>query len=210
MRIVFLSDTHGKHKQIDVPAGDLLVHAGDISGRGLPWQVREFMEWFGAQPHTHKVMIAGNHDFLAETEPETFRAMVPDNVIYLENEGVEIEGLKIWGSPITPWFHDWAFNVHRGPDIARVWEKMPDKIDLLITHGPPHGILDKVVTGEPVGCKELLKRVSEVKPTIHVFGHIHEARGEALIGPVHYINASNLNMEYEVAHAPVVVELMDL
>ena len=210
MRIVFLSDTHGKHKQVTVPEGDLLIHAGDISGRGQKWQVREFMEWFEKQPHRYKVMIAGNHDFLAEKEPEVFRSMVPENVIYLEHESVEIEGLKIFGSPYTPWFYDWAFNVRRGEPLAACWSAIPEGTDILVTHGPPFGILDEVDSGENVGCEELLKKVQEIKPVIHVFGHIHEGRGEALLHGVHYINASNLNLKYEAVHAPIVVELADL
>lgn len=207
MRLVFISDSHGQHPDLNLPAGDVLVHAGDLTGRGRKWEITDFLRWFGAQPHPHKVMIAGNHDFLAEREPELFQSLVPDNVHYLENSAVEIEGLKFWGSPITPWFFDWAFNRQRGEDIARYWREIPDDTDILITHGPPAGILDQTSRGERVGCEDLLVRIRQVKPRIHVFGHIHEAYGQHHEGGTHFINASVLNLRYWLTNAPIVVDL---
>jgi Icc-related predicted phosphoesterase len=207
MRIVFISDTHNRHSEITVPAGDLLVHAGDISGRGGVYEITRFMDWLEDQPHPHKVLIAGNHDFLAERNPEEFLGLVPKNVIYLNDSGTEINGLKIWGSPIQPWFFDWAFNRQRGEEIDQHWQLIPEGTDLLMTHGPPSGILDRTITGEKVGCEDLLRRVLEIKPRIHVFGHIHEAYGQVQQDGIHFINASVLNHRYMPVFDPVVVDL---
>lgn len=207
MRIVFISDTHTRHREVRVPEGDILVHSGDISGRGGAKEISLFMAWMDQQPHAHKVMIAGNHDFLAERNPEEFLSLVPSGVTYLNDSGVEIAGLKIWGSPIQPWFHDWAFNRQRGPEIDVHWKKIPSGTDLLITHGPPYGILDTTTNGEKVGCADLLRRVEEIRPRIHVFGHIHEAYGQHHQNGTHFINASSLNHRYMPVFDPVVVDL---
>lgn len=205
-KIVLISDSHGKHNQLDLPEGDLLLHAGDITGRGLGWQVREFMDWFGAQPHRYKVMIAGNHDFMAEQKPDEFLAMVPPGVIYLNDSGVELEGIRIWGSPIQPWFHDWAFNRRRGAEIAAHWAQIPADTDILVTHGPPFGILDRTAHGERVGCEDLTLRLTQVRPRLHVFGHIHEAYGHVQRDDIHYVNASVLDLQYQHTQAPVVLD----
>lgn len=205
-RIVCISDTHDKHGEVIVPEGDLLIHSGDLTSRGYPQQVRAFMEWFGELPHPHKVVIAGNHDFMAESNPAGFQALIPEGVHYLNDSGLELDGIKIWGSPITPWFHDWAFNRHRGDNIAKHWAKIPPTTDILITHGPPFGILDKVYRGQRVGCEELIKRLEVVRPKLHVFGHIHEAYGQELQAGTLYVNASVLNLHYRHTQAPVVLD----
>lgn len=206
MKIVCISDTHGKHKQVELPDGDILIHAGDISGRGEIWQVESFLQWFSARPHTHKVLIAGNHDFLAERNSVLFRELVPDNVIYLNDSGTEIEAIKIWGSPVSPWFYDWAFNRRRGEEIKRHWDLIPEDTNILITHGPAYGIQDLTFDGQMVGCEELNKRIFDIRPKLHVCGHIHEAYGMTEIDGITFINASILNLEYQVAHAPVVID----
>ena len=218
-RIVFISDTH----QLDVPnlpEADLLVHSGDWCGPGpvhsLKSNGREQLAHFGGQVKRWKerfpsvIVIAGNHDFIAEAEPELTRKTIVENgAIYLNDSGAEWNGLSFWGSPIQPWFHDWAFNRMRGEEIRRHWDLIPQHTDVLITHGPPHGILDQVYTGEKphVGCEELLQAVYRVKPKIHVFGHIHESYGETEREGVRFINASSLNEHYEIQNPPIVVEL---
>ncbi|MDP5168789.1 MAG: metallophosphatase domain-containing protein [Bacteroidia bacterium] len=206
MRIVCISDTHGQHAQIELPEGDLLLHAGDISSSGEPWQVESFLSWFSAQPHPHKVFIAGNHDFLAERNVDLFQEMIPPNVHYLKNEGIEIAGIKIWGSPITPWFFDWAFNRHRGEDIRRYWQQIPTDTDILLTHGPVYGIRDLTFDGKIVGCEELNAKIWEVKPLLHVFGHIHEGYGISEVNGITFVNASILDLQYRVANLPVVMD----
>jgi 3',5'-cyclic AMP phosphodiesterase CpdA len=207
MRVVLISDTHNQHDGLELPDGDLLIHAGDFSGRGLQSEVLSFLNWFGKQRHRHKVLIAGNHDFLAEKNPALFESFVPEGVIYLNDSGCEIEGFKIWGSPVQPWFYDWAFNRQRGAEIAQHWALIPEDTDILITHGPAHGILDKVENGPHVGCEELLKRIEGIQPMLHVCGHIHEAHGEILKGNTKFVNASVLNARYMRVWEATVVEL---
>jgi predicted phosphohydrolase len=207
MRIVLISDTHNRHDGIQLPEGDILIHSGDFSGRGLEREVIDFLHWFGKQPHRHKVLIAGNHDFLAEKNPGLFASLIPEGVTYLNDSGAVIEGLKIWGSPIQPWFYDWAFNRQRGADIARHWELIPADTDILVTHGPPFGILDKVENGPHVGCEELLKKIESVQPRLHVFGHIHEGHGELQVGKTKFVNASVLNAKYMLVWDATEVEL---
>jgi Icc-related predicted phosphoesterase len=207
MKLVFISDTHNQHAKIKVPKGDFLIHAGDFTGRGHKYEVADFLDWFAAQPHKYKIFIAGNHDFLAEREPDVMKALIPKNVIYLNDSGVELEGIKFWGSPIQPWFYDWAFNRQRGADIRKHWDLIPAKTDVLITHGPPFGILDCVKRdGSMVGCQDLKKRIEDNPVKINVFGHIHEAYGFQKHDDVLFINASVLNEEYEMKNPPVVVE----
>lgn len=206
MKLVCLSDTHGLHAQIEVPPGDILLHAGDFSSLGTLAQVQQFLTWLADQPHRHKVFIAGNHDFLAERQPGLFRALLPDNCRYLENEAAEVAGLRIWGSPITPWFFDWAFNRQRGADIRRYWDQIPDEVDVLLTHGPPYGIRDLNLHGTLTGCEDLNRRVWEVAPRLHVFGHIHEAYGVTEANGTRFVNAASLDVQYQAVHPPIVVE----
>lgn len=120
MQIIAISDTHGKHRHLSVPEGDVLIHAGDISGSGRKDQVVDFMEWFTEQNHPHKIFIAGNHDFFFERAGlEEICSIIPKSIIYLNDSGIEINGIKFWGSPITPWFNSWAFNRNRGADIKQ-------------------------------------------------------------------------------------------
>jgi len=206
MRIVCISDTHGFHRQLDLPEGDLLIHAGDFSNTGEPEMIADFLDWFAGQAHAHKVFIAGNHDFLAEKEPETFRTMIPDSLIYLEDSAAEVAGLKLWGSPITPWFFDWAFNRQRGEEIAAYWAMIPEETDLLITHGPPFGLRDMNLHGQITGCEDLNRRVWEVNPRLHVFGHIHEGHGTVTANKVSFINASSIDVHYREKNPPIVYD----
>lgn len=135
--------------------------------------------------------------------------MIPDGVVYLNDSSVEIEGIKIWGSPITPWFNDWAFNRDRGSEIKKHWDLIPDDIDILVTHGPPFGILDETVYGKRTGCEELLLRVYQVKPKYHIFGHIHKDYGSFTKGEITFINASVLDDWYEMRNEAVEISIKD-
>lgn len=208
MKITFISDTHGKHHspKLQVPESEIIIHAGDFTSMGKLEEVVDFLKWYGELPHTHKVLIGGNHDFLLEKNSFLFQSLLPDNITYLENESVEIEGIKIWGSPITPWFYDWAFNRNRGEDIQRYWKQIPDDIDILVTHGPPYGQGDRTARGERAGCEDLLKKVLQIQPKYHVFGHIHEAYGITQNEHTTFINASCLNLSYQMVNAPVCID----
>lgn len=208
MKIILLSDTHGRHHRITVPEGDMVIHAGDFSARGRKNEIEDFLNWFAGLPHRYKVFIAGNHDFLAENHPKEFLSLIPEGLIYLNDSEVEIEGISIWGSPVQPWFYDWAFNRKRGSEIKQHWDLIPAYTQILVTHGPPFGVLDEVVgRKENVGCEELMKKVEKVRPMYHVFGHIHEAYGQKEQNGTIFINASNLNEHYEPVNAPVVIEI---
>lgn len=209
MRLILLSDTHNLHLRMPpVPDGDVLIHAGDLTGMGTLPEIAKFFEWFGGLPHRHKVVIAGNHDFAFERDPARAEALVPEDVVYLRDAGIEIAGLRIWGSPWQPWFGDWAFNLERGPEIATRWALIPDDVQVLVTHGPPHGVLDETLGGERAGCEDLGLRIRELPDLrLHVFGHIHEGYGRVDGDGLIYVNASICDVAYVPRNAPVVVEM---
>ena len=215
MKIVCLSDTHNCNQEITVPDGDILIHAGDATIRGTQTEVEDFLAWFSSLPHQHKVFVAGNHDWLFETNNRFARLLIANYKIkYLEDSLTDIEGLKIYGSPWQPRFFDWAFNLNRGGELAEKWKLIPADIDILITHGPPNGILDEVPRKywvENTGCEELRKRVEEIsvlgRLKLHVFGHIHCGYGQTEKFGVKFVNASNCDESYEPSQPPVVIEL---
>lgn len=206
MKIVFISDTHSYHRQLALPEGDIIIHAGDLTKQGAEAEVLDFLKWFEQVNFRHKIFIAGNHDFFFEkTSAATIEQLLPPSIIYLNDSGVTIEGIKIWGSPIQPWFFDWAFNRQRGADINRHWELIPTDTDILVTHGPPFGILDQTSRGEAVGCTDLLRKIKNTQIKMHAFGHIHEAYGISLVDGVQYINASVVNLRYQMTNKPIVL-----
>lgn len=205
MRIVLLSDTHERHREIEVPDGDLLIHAGDFTNRGEFEAIEDFDAWLGELPHGKKLVIAGNHDITFETKPEEARRRIT-HATYLQDARVEIGGIKIWGSPWQPWFLDWAFNLRRGQALRAVWSRIPRDTDLLVTHGPPLGRLDRVPRGEDVGCEELAARLTELRVKMHVFGHIHEGYGVERAPGIMFVNASNCDAGYDATQAPIVVD----
>ena len=186
-RIVAVADTH--NAQPVLPPGDMLIHAGDLTGRGSLPELERVADWLRSQPHPHKVVIAGNHDFALQRNPVAARALF-HGLTFLEDSEVTLAGLRIWGSPWQPWFHDWAFNARRGPEIDAKWQLIPEGIDVLVTHGPPYGFGDRVHGGERVGCEDLLRHLARVKPRLHLFGHIHEDRGEWQLGPSRIVNCT--------------------
>ena len=208
MKVVIISDTHGFHKGLTLPEGDVLIHAGDVSGRGMESQIVDFFDWFGVQNHKHKVMIAGNHDFYFEQAcAEEIKKLVPSNVVYLNDSGIEIAGVKIWGSPVSTWFYEWAFNCHRGEEMQKHWDKIPTDTDILVTHGPAFGIRDRTHSGVHVGCERLLSTIHKLRPKFHVFGHIHEGYGVEEQGGVQFVNAAVLSAGYELINPPIVINI---
>jgi Icc-related predicted phosphoesterase len=188
-RIVAIADTHGEHSRLELPEGDILIHAGDMTLRGTMEQLGHVAQWLRKQKHQHKIVIAGNHDFALQRDPVNARALF-HGLTFLEDSEVTVAGLRIWGSPWQPWFHDWAFNLRRGAEIDAKWKLIPEGIDVLVTHGPPLGYGDLVHRGERVGCEDLLRHLSRVKPKLHLFGHIHEDRGEWQLGPTRIVNCT--------------------
>ena len=217
MKLVCISDTHERlaRMQHKVPDGDVLVHAGDLTMRGSIPALEKEAEWFKSQPHKHKVVIAGNHDFCFQNANHNKAVKIFEDagVTYLQDSSVTIDGVKFYGSPWQPWFHNWAFNLQRGKDIAIQWAKIPDDTNVLITHGPPHKILDLVEgslyrPAENVGCEDLLNRINQLKNLkYHIFGHIHLCHGTQKVGDVTFVNASTCTEQYEALNEPIVVEV---
>lgn len=205
MRVVCISDTHCRHEDLLVPDGDLLVHAGDMSRRGTFREIVAFNHWLGTLPHRHKVVIAGNHDFAFEQDVGARSWLT--HAEYLQDSELTIEGLRIWGSPWQPRFFDWAFNLDRGKPLREKWKLIPSGLDILLTHGPPHGILDRTDHGTNVGCEDLAEIVALRRPRLHVFGHIHEAAGCVERGGTTYVNACSLDRGYEPRGEPFVLDL---
>jgi len=176
VRIVAVADTHLFHGDLDVPDGDLFVHAGDLCRGGDLEELRAAAEWIASLPHRHKVIVAGNHDWAFVYEPAGARIAMA-GMHYLQDSEITIEGLRVYGSPWQPAFHDWAFNLPRGSALAHVWAKIPHGIDVLVTHSPPAGFGDRSPVGGRAGCDDLLARLSVVRPRLHLFGHIHQDGG---------------------------------
>ena len=214
MKVTCISDTHNKHLHIPtkyLTGGDCILHSGDISSRGSRTEVEAFLEWYNELPYTHKILIAGNHDFFFEQAPEyeieSLLSKYP-NITYLNDSGVEIDGVKIWGSPVQPWFHNWAFN-RKEEEIVKHWDMIPLDTHILLTHGPIYGYLDKTRAGESVGCPYLLNKLNELTDLkLFQCGHIHEAYGSFQFadGPL-LINASVLNLSYNMANVPFELEI---
>lgn len=215
-RIVCISDTHEQAQRLTIPECDLLIHAGDITGRGHLDKVHAFNDWCGRLVDSGRVgeivVIAGNHDITAETHPEVFQACLTE-CTYVQDQLIEVglpnmKPLRLYGAPWTPSFfrQHWAFNADRGEEIRRHWAKIPD-CDILVTHGPPYGVCDKNLEGEHVGCADLRNVILRKRPKIHVCGHIHEGYGTALLGRTTVINASSCTRAYRPENPPITIDI---
>lgn len=212
MKIVCISDTHTMHDRVSLPEGDVLVHAGDSCGQGSFAELRRFAEWLRELPHEHKVVVAGNHDWSFVRQPEAARLLVESRgVRYLQDSGTTINGVVFWGSPWQPEFCGWAFNLPRGKKLASRWRRIPSTTDVLITHGPPAGIRDYIAPpleeSDHLGCADLRKRVSRIRPQVHIFGHIHGGYGTETVNGTQFVNAAICNEGYWPGNAPIVVNV---
>lgn len=217
MKIVALSDTHGYHKKLTIPDGDFLIHVGDFAMRANRSTVYEFAQWFKAQPHAHKIIIAGNHDVCLEGDRRwAVEEFAPAH--YLMHEKVTLGGLTFFGSPFSPAIYDpsdWSFDYPPNGTRSRdLWDNIPKGIDVLITHGPPKGILDLVKSPHPgedphVGDVNLLHRVMTIRPRVHLFGHIHEGYGTYQHPTVRtrFFNVSICNLDYRPVNPITVFDL---
>lgn len=214
MRIVAISDVHGKWNKLTIPECDILISAGDYSFRGERHMVKDFHRWLNEQPANHIISVQGNHETWVEQNFLEAKTLAEENcpAVYFMDEGlVEIEGLKIWCSAITPFFCNWAWN--RLPhQIIYNWEKIPEDTDILITHGPPKGILDELVyvngapKGEHAGCPYLLRKIELIKPDIHIFGHIHCGHGEFHKDGTSFYNAAICDEMYSPTNPVTVID----
>jgi predicted phosphodiesterase len=219
MKILCISDTHNKHKQIpkeylENKSGEIsmIIHAGDMTGRGHKNEILPFLDWYNDLNFKYKILIAGNHDFMFETYPKEIEDMLKNrpNITYLNDSGIEIDGVKIWGSPVQPWFYNWAFN-RRDAEIKPHWDMIPLDTDILIVHGGPKGVgyLNLTMEGEDVGCPYLFDKLSELKNlSLFVQGHIHEGHGVFQFADgATFVNASVLNRRYEMQNRPYIITL---
>ena len=220
VRFVCISDTHCSFPQL--PAGDVLLHAGDFSFLGTLPEVHEFNKYLGTLPFKHRIVIAGNHDVTLDLDlfEENVRSVPPlrgvdaafvkarlVNCTYLEDSGVEVEGYKVWGAPgVYADGYCGAFTYQNPERLRPHWNKIPPDTDIIVTHSPPYGIMD-IAWRKNLGCPILLEKVNEVKPLVHLFGHIHEGRGHLVKDGVNFINAAICNEESIPAHQPFVFDL---
>jgi len=211
MKIVVISDIHTRWNEITIPDCDILISCGDYSWKGETDSVIGFHTWLSKQPAKHIISVQGNHEVLIENSFHLCSQMVADidqKIVFIDEGLVEIEGLKIWCSAITPFFHNWAWNRYPGEEIKRHWDKIPKDIDILVTHGPPRGILDKTTAGLEVGSEDLsdtIQTLTNLK--YHCFGHIHEGYGTMTVDEITYVNASICNEKYKAVNKPVELEI---
>jgi Icc-related predicted phosphoesterase len=212
---MFLSDTHGRHLEItelygELPYVDIIVHSGDCTRYGEFEETDLFMNWFSKQNAMHKILVAGNHDFVLQ-QMDRRNWLLANNygVTYLEDSFININGIGIYGSPWSPVFGMWAFMKQRNDELDEVWRKVPTdgSVDLLVTHTPRYGRFDVSVRGNyNVGCEMLANRINDIHPKVHVFGHIHECGGmikeetEVPLEGMISLNASLLNIRYVLAN----------
>lgn len=216
MKIVVISDVHNRYGKLIIPECDLLISCGDYSSLGTDQEVKEFHKWLDLQNARYIISVQGNHELGVEKDFNNAKQIALEQCpeAYFIDEGlIEIEGIKIWCSAITPWFMDWAWNRHRGNDIQKHWDKIPNDIDILVTHGPPYRILDlaKRADGtwrnDNLGCQQLLNRIKNIKPFLHFFGHIHGSGGmEKHIDGTSFYNASICDETYYPSNPITIVE----
>lgn len=213
MRFVFISDVHEQWHGIKIPKCDILISSGDYSYRGKPEVVKNFHAWLDEQDADHIVSVQGNHEMWVEKNFALAKEIALKECprVHFIDEGLaEVGPYKIWGSAITPWFHDWAWNRNRGADCKKHWDLIPDGVDVIVTHGPPMGILDIVrpYTTDPLGCYDLKQAVDRIKPKVHAFGHIHDGYGVFDNGTTKFVNASICTERYDPFNEPIVVDIV--
>lgn len=225
-----ISDTHTYHRKVEIPKCDILCVSGDLTYKGERHVLVDFDKWCGnlkeQQLVKEVVIIAGNHDLVFDSAKyNSYNPYAKDiftNCIYLENSSCEVLGLKIYGSPATPAFCNWAFN-YTHQELVGIFSKIPEDTDILLTHGPCYKILDNVARWETkvtakgertvkkidhVGCKALLEVVGRVKPKLHIFGHLHDGHGKYLGEDTIFINGSICTEQYQPTNQPIVVGII--
>ena len=215
LQIVALSDSHNATKRVEIPDGDILIHAGDFSFQGIASEIQDFIEWMKEQPHKHKLWIAGNHELGIEDFPDNANVIDNEtNSTYIHDKVIEIEGLKFLGCNFTPEFNNWAFNLtERQSKIY--WENAPEA-DVVVCHGPPYGILDSVTPEykhhRPLGCIHFKNYLERVKPKVAIFGHIHGGFGHETIkwnddSETECFNVSVMNEQYQLTNPVTIIEI---
>jgi len=207
-KIVAISDTHGKEYLIDLPLGDILIYAGDFNILD-EMSLTHANLWFAEQDFRYKIYVAGNHDEYLQKIGKDEVKRIFTNVIYLEDEMVDIDGLRIYGSPWSPTFGHWAFmKPRRSVDLKATWSKIPENLDILATHCPPYGVLDRNMLDHRCGCEVLARELMLKRPKKHIFGHIHEYGGQSMtLANVDLFNVSILDGRYQLKNTPTIIEI---
>ncbi|KAL7581245.1 hypothetical protein ACA910_006019 [Epithemia clementina (nom. ined.)] len=230
-RFVLMSDTHGTHREIRLPPGDVLIHAGDMTKMGEARTISDVNAYFKEARNSFQdvICIAGNHDITLHTnfylhkwkyfpfrnkdekpfDEKIVQASLTDCTYLKDSSCRTTKGdLEVYGSPWCPSFGLWAFGMNRGEPIRRIWNQIPSSTDVLITHGPPLGRGDLTFHSGRVGCYDLLRDVQDrIQPRLHVFGHIHEDTGCTYDGHTLFVNASSVDLRYQPTHFCTVVDL---
>ncbi len=172
-KIFAFADTHGMYRRLTVPEADVLICAGDACEGFNPADLKDFLDWYSSQPAKLRIFVPGNHDPIFDQDPARARAMIPEGITYLENDGVEFGGLKFFSVPARPYL--------KAPVI------IPSGTDFLITHGPAFGYLDR-----DQGDKQLYLAIATARPAYHIFGHVHEEglQRKAMLGGTTFLNVS--------------------
>lgn len=204
MKLACVSDLHGYLPDLSDIEFDILLIGGDICpvhDHSLVFQIRwldkVFRQWL-KKIERPVIAVSGNHDHV-------FEKSTPPKLpwTYLQDTGTEFQGLKIWGSPWQPTFHNWAFNLDE-PELVEKWAMIPENTDILLLHGPPYGYgdfspYDKIHTGSP----GLTKVIERIKPKLVIGGHIHSARNLYFIGEnTMMANVSIVNEQYKMTNKP--------
>lgn len=223
MRLVSLSDTHGRHREVRVPSGDVLIHAGDFTHDHT--DIRElidFNDWLGSQPHPIKLVGPGNHDVFFQSALGLAKSMLT-NARVLIDEAIEVGGQVFYFSPWTPMFCNWAFMLDRGSaEMRRVWERAKlARPDVLVTHGPAYKILDRILIAptpkdgeEPYlvpsphfGCADFRRALPEIAPKINIFGHVHTSHGRMVADNTEFYNVSIVDEDYRVRYPATIIDI---
>lgn len=202
MKITAFSDTHGLHHSLKLFKTDMLVFAGDCMTCGYKeYELVDFLDWFSKQKSIYKIMIAGNHDRYIENNRGMFQELIKlyPKIIYLENSGIVLEGINIWGTPDSRKFCNWAFNLEEH-QLDFNFSQIPDNTNILISHTPAFGIVDKMNNGINIGEKSLRFNLNRLhKLRYHISGHIHYAYGRS----GNSMNVSVINEEYQLQNKPI-------
>lgn len=230
VKVCCISDTHTYHADLALGEGDLLIHSGDFTMRGTREEIDQFSDWLGAQQYAHKIVVAGNHELTLDShrfetrlrkfankpaqleslrrscDPALFRQRIEGaGAVYLEHSSTTCMGYEVFGTPYVPPCGDWAF-CKAQTERERLFAAIPSSADILVTHTPPHGVLDACAM-KRTGCAALLSRVRECRPLLHCFGHIHAGYGVLRSEGTTFVNAAVCDEDYAATQQPIFVAL---
>lgn len=207
-KVTFVSDVHCNF-ELKIKETDILCYCGDLSNKGNKNEITDGLNWLKEQKAECKIMIPGNHDIFIQSKSDKFVQLkneICSDIVFLNYTNGEdyfiYDGLSFYGCGYTPRVGNWAF-MYNKKDAKKFWQKLPD-VDILLTHGPPKGILDKNWRDEECGCTALLSAVKKIKPKIHAFGHIHESYGYKRKFDIDFINCSATDEMCRLKNNPVV------